>query len=536
MKRFFIFYIVLSCLPLNLLGQDYSYLIKSTRNVDLNSMNSALQLDYRENVTLKTICPDLNIFGLKTPQELSENELKSLSDNSIIEFIEKDIEVNFREDPNDPLYKDQWALSLAKIDEVWNFTTGGTTDDGQEIVIAVMDDGFDIDHIDLTGAFFENKGEIPNNDVDDDNNGYTDDYVGVNIQSEGDEHPSLNHGTSVVGLIGAKGNNEEGIAGVNWNIKILPISNVNTVGRILEGYNYILEMRRKYNESNGEEGALIVVSSYSAGVDDVFPTSGIYLEWCNLYDLLGQEGILNFGASTNRFVNVDVVGDMPSTCGSEYFIGITGLNRSGELNMETAYGPQSIDLASPSNGVEATKVNDEYGRFNGTSAATPIAAGVAALLFSVPCPNFSELINVDRVQSINIIKDAILSSVTESEEMKDLYVTGGYLNAGRALTKMVDVCGDSVLTIPSPVGALRILSIETTGNSLKIFYISPNDETHFVRWSDPLGRVLYYNEFIPQKFGEKFSYIEIPKEGTGTVYLSLGNKRNTVSKAYFIRE
>lgn len=534
MKNFiFQLSLLLGC-SLTILGQANEYILKTTTRTNQSQVLTAINQVNRQVYQIRSICPDLNLFSITSEYQLTPEDLKSIIAEPIVDFIQPDVAVNFREEPDDPLYPDQWAITLAKIDEVWDFTTGGKSGIDDELVIAVMDDGFDTDHIDLQDVFYKNPGEIPNNGKDDDNNGYTDDFQGLNIQSEGDDHPKLNHGTSVAGLIGAKANNGEGIAGVNWNIKILPISNVNTVGRIIEAYNYILEMRRRYNASNGAEGALIVVSSYSAGVDDVFGTSGIYLDWCNLYDLLGQEGVLNFGASTNRFVNVDEVGDMPSTCTSEYFIGVTGLNRSGAVNTETAYGPISIDLASPSNGVQATKVNDEYGSFNGTSAATPIAAGTAALLFSVPCPNFGDLIQTNGIQAVRIIRDAILNSVTESAEMKDLYFTGGYLNAARALTKMVDICGDSVLLIPAPVGALRILSIETEGDQLRIFYVSPNGKTHFVRWCDPMGRMLYYQEFLPQEYGEKYAVIEIPKAGTGSAYLSLGNKNNIVSKAYFI--
>jgi subtilisin family serine protease len=141
--------------------------------------------------------------------------------------------VEGRNKPNDSLFTQQWHLDNtgqgggvpgADIDAdlAWDLTTGGTTKNGDTIVICVVDNGLDKSHEDIIDNLWINHNEIPNNGIDDDQNSYIDDYNGWNGEDQNGSIPSGNHGTSVAGLIGGRGNNKKGITGINWNIKIMP--------------------------------------------------------------------------------------------------------------------------------------------------------------------------------------------------------------------------------------------------------------------------------------------------------------------------
>ena len=184
----------------------------------------------------------------------------------------------------------------------------------KEIVVAVLDDGIDVNHEDLMGNIFINNKEIPNDKIDNDGNGYIDDYKGYNIDLGNGTAVAQNHGTGVSGIIGAIGNNQLGISGINWKIKILPIFGVNQLDEIIMAYSYVLKMKRLYLSSKGDKGAFVVVTNYSGGISKAWGDVEPYKQWCAMYDLLGAEGILSVGATDNEPINVDVIGDMPSTC------------------------------------------------------------------------------------------------------------------------------------------------------------------------------------------------------------------------------
>ena len=199
--------------------------------------------------------------------------------------------------------------------DAWdNYTTGGTSALGDEIVIAIIDDGFDLDHEDLN--FWQNDNEIPNG-VDDDNNGYIDDFEGWNAYNQTGNIPADDHGTHVSGIAAALGNNGKGISGVNWNTQVMPIAgSSDNEAIVIEAYSYVLEMCARYNETNGQEGAFVVVTNASFGVNQGDPDD--FPIWCGLYDELGSEGILNCAATANHNWNIDQVGDVPTACTSNF--------------------------------------------------------------------------------------------------------------------------------------------------------------------------------------------------------------------------
>jgi len=300
----------------------------------------------------------------------------------------------------------------------------------------VLDGGFYTDHPDLAPNLFTNKAEIDGNGIDDDNNGFVDDVHGANLENNTGSHSNATHGTGVMGIIGAKGNNARGISGVNWNVKIIPVSKaVATVSALVRGYEYLKEFRIKFNESKGAEGAFIVAVNLSAGISNKFPSD--HPVWCNEYDSLGAVGILSTGATANAETNVETQGDLPSTCPSEFLMMVTNTNSNDVKHQSSGYGNISIDLAAPGEGSISTSTPDGYGPFNGTSCATPHVAGAIALMYASPNGGLKNTYLDFPVESARSVRNAILNNVDILPSLIGKTVSGGRLNLFKMLTNYV---------------------------------------------------------------------------------------------------
>ena len=271
------------------------------------------------------------------------------------------------------------------MSQAWDITTGGRTSGNDTIVVCVIDNGLDTAHTDIKPNLWINKGEIPNNSVDDDNNGYVDDYHGWNSVRGNSQISEANyHGTPVSGIIGARGNNGVGVSGLNWNVKLMHV--VGGFGavsedRILQAYLYPYRQRKRYNETQGKEGAFVVATKASWGLARVKPEE--YPIWCAFYDSLGQVGILNVAATeSSQNIDVDVVGDMPTACGSPYLISVNSIDHSGQ-KAPGGFGQKSIDLGAFGENVYSTIPGNNYGFERGTSFAAPQVTGAIALLYAV---------------------------------------------------------------------------------------------------------------------------------------------------------
>jgi Subtilase family/Secretion system C-terminal sorting domain/SprB repeat len=312
----------------------------------------------------------------------------------------------------------------------WDITTGGTTANGDEIVVAVLEGGgAQWQHQDLIDNHWVNTNEIPNNGTDDDANGYTDDYDGWNLAGN-DNIATGGHGTGVSSMIGATGNNSTNVVGANWNVKIMQVdmSGGLTESNVIASYTYPLVMRQMYTNTNGASGAFVVATNASWGIDNGDPASAPL--WCAFYDTLGYYGILNMGATANNNVNIDVVGDLPTACGSDYMISVTATNNA-DVRTFSGYGQTTIDLGAPGQNVLMAYGSGTTGTstLSGTSFATPLTAGVAALMYSVPCTNLADMAMQDPQGAADIIRSALFSGVDPVANLTTETVTGGRLNA-----------------------------------------------------------------------------------------------------------
>ena len=379
--------------------------------------------------------------------------LAAVRNNPRVKIAQFNHTVQERATTNDPQFSALWNMNNtgqsggtvdADIDapEAWNITTGGLTSQGDTIVVAVIDRGFELNQEDIN--FWKNNKEIPNNNIDDDNNGYIDDVDGWNSYTKTDNWTSADHGTHVSGIVGAKGNNGIGVTGVNWNVKVMPVSYGNSSSFLFEAnvvaaYTYVRDQRKLYNQTIGAKGAFVVATNSSFGVD--LGLAANYPLWCAMYDSLGAVGILNAGATTNSNTNVDIKGDMPSTCTSNWLISVTSTTRT-DTKATAGYGINFIDLGAPGSNIisTVTALSGNYKSISGTSMATPHVAGAIALMYSVPCNRLIENYKNNPAGVALIVKDSLLKTTDKISALNGITVTGGRLNLFGTVNSMMNYC------------------------------------------------------------------------------------------------
>ncbi|MBT3583530.1 MAG: S8 family serine peptidase [Halobacteriovoraceae bacterium] len=269
--------------------------------------------------------------------------------------------------PNDPLLEKQFHHQIMKSFEGWEQSTGK-----EEIIIAATDDGFALGHQDLKNIFWTNKGEIADNQIDDDGNGYVDDVYGWDFANN-DNDPSTNggggsHGTHVAGILGAEFNNGVGISGHGDKIRVMALKWYGggswTAATVLKTYKYA-----------ADNGAKIISTSYNI---DGFAGNKTYDE---AVSYCYKKGILIFNSAGN--------GNRQQSPRSKIDkIFLVASTQSGKDRKKwdvrsrfSNYG-YGVDIAAPGNPIYSTVPRNRYSDMSGTSMAAPNAAGLAGLIWS----------------------------------------------------------------------------------------------------------------------------------------------------------
>jgi hypothetical protein len=423
-----------------------------------------IQFSFRQKpVELETIIPiksskqlseSMNIWWIKTVENLSNIQIDSIRKRKDVVSFSQNHKVNVRYTPNDSLLSKQWYLNTISLPSVqnpdiralkaWDYNKNGVTANGDTMVIAILDEGFELDHRDLD--YFINRKEIPNDSIDNDLNGAIDDYKGWNsaLNNGAINNQSTQHGIAVAGIAGAKTNNISGIAGVAHTIKTLVISGPIEGGEaaVVSAYNFMINQKKSYIASNGNKGAFIIASNASIGIDNEFPVD--HPMWCQIFDSLGYYGILNTVAATNIYGNVDIMGDIPTLCSSPYMIAVTMLTDSGKIT--SGYSKNSVDIAAPGYAIYSLAPSHKYANVgSGCSFAAPMVCGAIPLIYNNLSKRSLDSLKSNPSSYVLKIKNLLFENTDTTTYLKNYISFGGKLNLDKAIVATRSFSGTSQL-------------------------------------------------------------------------------------------
>jgi subtilisin family serine protease len=276
----------------------------------------------------------------------------------------------------------------------------------------VLDSGVDYTHEDLAGNMWHRPASIEA--YHDDELGTMDDEFGFNaIDFASDPMDENGHGTHCAGIIGAEGSNDIGISGVNWKVQIMPLKFMNAGGfgttkDAIEAINYVIDRKK----------AGVNVRIISASWGSTQKSRALEEVIRKAY----ESDILFVAASGNASTNNDRNPHFPSSYNVPNVISVAALDRNDQLAKFSNYGVKSVAIAAPGVDILSTWLGNEYEEKSGTSMATPVVAGVAALIVSE-----NPRISVDN------LKKKVLASVDPLPGLKDKVTTGGRINAAKAV-------------------------------------------------------------------------------------------------------
>lgn len=415
--------------------------------------------------TIRQLSKRMNIWLISFDESaMAANVLEQVRKHPTVSLAQFNHKVTEREIiPNDPFFSELWGLKntgqmggtpLADIKATfaWDITTSGNTVLGDSIVVAMVDGGIDLNHEDL--HLWKNRLEIPGNSIDDDMNGFVDDYDGWNAYGNNGNVQSSDHGTHVAGTATAIGNNGTGIAGVAFNTYLMPISGSGSNEAIaVVAYDYIFSMRKIYNETNGAEGAFVVVTNSSFGIDQGNPAN--YPLWGAIYDSLGSVGILNVASTANRNWDIDVVGDIPTGMTNPSIVAVTNSTNLDGLYSMAGYGLHTIDLAAPGTNIYSSRPGNIYGNKTGTSMSSPHVSGSIAMMYAAADSSTIEQYRNNPELVALKFKQYLIASVDTLPAFVGKTVSGGRLNLHKAMfmvqnPPVIAVLPDTVEVILAP--------------------------------------------------------------------------------------
>jgi len=371
--------------------------------------------DYVPQELLVKLKQNPKIYKINVTDDQLEQRQKIILDMPEVEWAEPNYLFQMTYVPNDPYYHEQWYFDKIKAPQGWDLTRGGNSD----VVIAVLDTGVDIDHPDIKKNIWLNQDETIGDGQDNDNNGYIDDVNGWDfVRNNPNPRPKfdephtdggINHGTLVAGIAVAKGDNSEGVIGLAWQSRTMPLRVLNSEGvgsveHVIQAINYAVN-----------NGANIVNLSFVGTSKSYFLAEAIKAAWRKgliIVAAAGNETSVQ-PANLNKDPNYPICLDEND---ENFIIGVAAVDNTDRKALFSDYGSNCVDVSAPGIRIYGPLVYnpdyegfDEYygGYWSGTSIAAPMVSGLAALIWSIN-PLFSNkqvqefiLSKADEIDSLN---------------------------------------------------------------------------------------------------------------------------------------
>ncbi len=324
----------------------------------------------------KEVTPLFNFYRIRVEGGKPVPEiLSALREDPSIQSAEPNYVVygiDFR--PNDPIYQDgaQWHLDTIGGPAAWAITTSDTNQ-----VLGILDTGIDLDHPDLAGNLWFNRDEVPGNGIDDDGNGFVDDFRGWNFIDDNNFPDDDNgHGSHVAGIAAAVTNNGTGVAGVAWYARLMAVKMLQSTG---QGNSADFGESIMYAWENGASVVNMSVGSYGessavkAALEYAYSTA----------TLVASAG--------NDFYNLDLAPMFPAAY--SFVLGVESSDFYNDLAFFSNFDPDgpvistppglyNYEVRAPGLAIYSTFGNGSYHALTGTSMSAPIVSGSAALLRS----------------------------------------------------------------------------------------------------------------------------------------------------------
>ncbi|GEM_PF-3499834 len=301
--------------------------------------------------------------------------------------------------PNDPYFSKQWYLNTIQIPPTWDITKGSDS-----VIIAVLDTGVNYNHPEFVGNIWVNPKEIPNNNLDDDQNGFIDDLHGWDF-AYNDNSPldDYGHGTMIASIIGSKGNNFEGLAGMMWNVKIMPI-------KIFTPYSYAISDEIKGINYARMNGAKIIVCSFSG---EYYISEQTAIEQA--------QDLLFVCAAGNDGIDADKIPIYPASYSYSNIMSVAATDENDDLCYFSNYGQNRVDVGAPGINISVLDIDSNYKYNVGTSFSAPQVAGLAGLILSL-----------DPTKSASELRQLIMDNV-DITQLHGYVRSGGRINAYKTL-------------------------------------------------------------------------------------------------------
>ncbi len=304
--------------------------------------------------------------------------------------------------------------------EAWGVRT-----DASSVLVAVIDTGVQVSHVDLVNNIWTNPGEIPDDGIDNDGNGFIDDVYGWDFKNDDnsvyDDQTIDRHGTHVSGTIGAEGNNGIAGVGVAWKARIMSCKFLGEGGGTDADAIKAIDYARKM-------GAKIASCSWGGGGDNPL-----------LKKAMGESGMLFVCAAGNDALNNDIAPHYPSSYDLPNLIAVAASDWNDNLVNFSCYGAESVDLAAPGHWIVSCAPFNSGLWMGGTSMATPHVSGAAALV-AAEYPDMPLYSGAEGWSEGDLtVKDALLLSVDRNPAFAGKMTTGGRLNVANAIKRQFPV-------------------------------------------------------------------------------------------------